>query len=270
MNEASDRVSDAEAARPMLEVYCSESAKTTSLLYLLAAQPQFCRNRVKCGPPEELDTRNRCRMKGKTKFRSKEWLPQALQARPQVRQGCPQVQLGSTNEQNAQICNVGSESGLNARGDCVRCQILGCIMVKDHAVLEFLGWSVLPGMEAVRVMVGEAVADVAAVGDGVQIRIPDFQIGQLVSSSLTTESTVQNNLDGTQTLTIRDPNTKKRCTMPTHARGTFSTLTQPKRTSSLKKATVEEVPDEDDHKGRTKKSKPVETSMEDFQRYSMN
>ncbi|KAJ7499530.1 hypothetical protein FB451DRAFT_1161999 [Mycena latifolia] len=70
------------------------------------AQPQFRRNRVKCGPPEELDARNRCRMKGKTKFRSKEWLPQALQARPQVQQGCPQVQLRSTIEESARICNT--------------------------------------------------------------------------------------------------------------------------------------------------------------------
>ncbi|KAJ7497177.1 hypothetical protein FB451DRAFT_1163175 [Mycena latifolia] len=78
MNEASDRVSNAEAVRPVLEVYCGEryedergktytqnwlsySAKTMSLLYPLAAQPQFRRNRVECGPPEELDTRNRSR-----------------------------------------------------------------------------------------------------------------------------------------------------------------------------------------------------------------
>ncbi|KAJ7485744.1 hypothetical protein FB451DRAFT_1168978 [Mycena latifolia] len=100
-------------------VYRGESAKTTSLLYLSAAQPQFRRNRVECGPPEELDARNRCRMKGKTKFRSKEWLPQALQVHPQVQQGCPQVQLRSTIEESAQICNARSKNGLNACEDLV-------------------------------------------------------------------------------------------------------------------------------------------------------
>ncbi|KAJ7450465.1 hypothetical protein FB451DRAFT_1186862 [Mycena latifolia] len=79
---ASDRVSDAEATRPVLEVYRSESAKTTSLLYPQAAQPQFRRNRVECGPPEELDARNRCRMKCTTKLRSKRSMPQALQLCP--------------------------------------------------------------------------------------------------------------------------------------------------------------------------------------------
>ncbi|KAJ7441712.1 hypothetical protein FB451DRAFT_1190899 [Mycena latifolia] len=38
---------------------------------------------------------------------------------------------------------------------------------------------------------------------------------------------------------------KQVCTMPTHATGAFSTLTQPKSTSTSKKATVEEVPDEE-------------------------
>ncbi|KAJ7467912.1 hypothetical protein FB451DRAFT_1177577 [Mycena latifolia] len=90
MNEASDRVSDAEAAKPVLE------------------DPQFLRNWVECGPPEELDARNR----------SKKWLPRALQAHPQV-------QLGSTDEQDAQICNAGSESGRNAHGDRARCRIWG-------------------------------------------------------------------------------------------------------------------------------------------------
>ncbi|KAJ7482711.1 hypothetical protein FB451DRAFT_1170572 [Mycena latifolia] len=81
MNKASDQVSDAETARSVLEVYCGE--------------------RIRC----------------KTKIRLKKWLPQALQVHPQVWQGCPQVQLRSANEQNTQICNVGSKSGLNAHGD---------------------------------------------------------------------------------------------------------------------------------------------------------
>ncbi|KAJ7499532.1 hypothetical protein FB451DRAFT_1162002 [Mycena latifolia] len=57
MNEASDRVSDAEAAKPVLEVYRGERRAGGNLY----PEPQFRRNRVECGPLEELDARNRCR-----------------------------------------------------------------------------------------------------------------------------------------------------------------------------------------------------------------
>ena len=84
-----------------------------------------------------------------------------------------------------------------------------------------------------------------------------------------TESVVQNRLDGSQLITIRDPNTKNRCTMPTHARGTYSMANQPK---PLPKATVEEVEDEEsvpvkekpDTKGNAENVGP------DFQQSSMN
>ncbi|KAJ7447981.1 hypothetical protein FB451DRAFT_1533639 [Mycena latifolia] len=74
MNEASDRVSDAEAARPMLGMYHGERYEDE---------------------------------RGKTcTEKSKKSMPGLLQVRPQVRQGCPQAQLGSTVEERARICNA--------------------------------------------------------------------------------------------------------------------------------------------------------------------
>ncbi|KAJ7441700.1 hypothetical protein FB451DRAFT_1190886 [Mycena latifolia] len=103
------------AGRSRVGVDPAWSALKEGCTAVKGTRPQFHRNQVECGPPEELDARNR----------SKKWLPRALQARPQVRQGCPQVQLGSTDEQDARICNAGSESGRNARGDHARCRIWG-------------------------------------------------------------------------------------------------------------------------------------------------
>ena len=54
-------------------------------------------------------------------------------------------------------------------------------------------------------------------------------------------STIQNASDGSQTLTLKDPNTGCRCTMPTSARGRSGPGLK-----GHKKATVESVPDEDD------------------------
>lgn len=61
-----------------------------------------------------------------------------------------------------------------------------------------------------------------------------------------TESTIQNRRDGSQTLTIRDPNSERRQTIPTVPRGVYSAITQPK-----KRATVEEVPDEGEKSRKT-------------------
>ncbi len=60
-----------------------------------------------------------------------------------------------------------------------------------------------------------------------------------------TESLIQNRRDGSQTLTIQDPNSEKRQTIPTLARGVYSTKTPVKR-----KVTVEEVQDEGDQAKR--------------------
>jgi hypothetical protein len=54
-----------------------------------------------------------------------------------------------------------------------------------------------------------------------------------------TESGVQNNQDGSQILTLRDPNTGKRCSMPTQARG------NKKEPPKHRRATVETVEDEE-------------------------
>jgi hypothetical protein len=66
-----------------------------------------------------------------------------------------------------------------------------------------------------------------------------------------TATTVQNRTDGSQIITIKDPNTGGRCTIPTHNRGTFSNPKQPTRDSPTqesvgRRTTVESVPDEDD------------------------
>lgn len=67
---------------------------------------------------------------------------------------------------------------------------------------------------------------------------------------------VSNGRDGTQTITLTDPNTARKCTMPTYVRGTFSVkedsrpaVVQPKKVltnPARRKATIEEVPDKDD------------------------
>ncbi|KAJ7710344.1 hypothetical protein B0H17DRAFT_1223358 [Mycena rosella] len=67
-----------------------------------------------------------------------------------------------------------------------------------------------------------------------------------------TESTVQNHPDGSQTLTMKDPNTGKHCMMPTHPRG------KPSHSSGSRKATVESVPDEEEREERTADSEPHE------------
>ena len=75
-----------------------------------------------------------------------------------------------------------------------------------------------------------------------------------------TESTIRNKTDGSQTLTIRDPNSKKRVTMPTHVRGEFSIATQPKPVNN--RATMEEVLDEDEpgqsDKGKEREQEPTD------------
>jgi hypothetical protein len=68
-----------------------------------------------------------------------------------------------------------------------------------------------------------------------------------------TESTVQNSSDGSQTLTLKDPNTGRRCTMPTRQRE------RPQGPKGHPKATIESVPDEDD---KPQPRKAVETESE--------
>jgi len=47
-----------------------------------------------------------------------------------------------------------------------------------------------------------------------------------------TESHVKNTTTGTQTLTIRDPSSARRCVIPTHARGVYRVADNPKRASA--------------------------------------
>lgn len=73
-----------------------------------------------------------------------------------------------------------------------------------------------------------------------------------------TESTVQNYPDGSQTLTLKDPNSQRRVMVPTHSRGKAS------HGSGEKKASVESVLDEED---RTTADPRSETG---FRQSSMN
>jgi hypothetical protein len=72
------------------------------------------------------------------------------------------------------------------------------------------------------------------------IREPAYKVLLGRPFEVLTESTVQNASDGSQTITLKDPNTGKRCSMPTHSRGKHHESKNPKR------ATVESVPDEED------------------------
>ncbi|KAJ7654887.1 hypothetical protein B0H17DRAFT_1146580 [Mycena rosella] len=64
------------------------------------------------------------------------------------------------------------------------------------------------------------------------IRGPAYKILLGRPFEILTESTVQNHPDGSQTLTMKDPNSQKRCMMPTHPRGKIS------HTSGSKKASA--------------------------------
>jgi hypothetical protein len=85
-----------------------------------------------------------------------------------------------------------------------------------------------------------------------------------------TESNIQNKKDGSQTITLTDPNSKKRVTIPTSVRGALSMASQPKDTP--KRATVEEVEDEDEVKAKRKRKAAPEPELEEsgFQRSSRN
>lgn len=54
-----------------------------------------------------------------------------------------------------------------------------------------------------------------------------------------TASNIQNTIAGSQTLTICDPSSRKRCVIPTHARGVFRVAEKPKRV--VEKSTVEDL-----------------------------
>ncbi|KAF7348909.1 hypothetical protein MVEN_01411200 [Mycena venus] len=74
----------------------------------------------------------------------------------------------------------------------------------------------------------------------------------------------QNHKNGSQFVTIRDPNQNRRVTMPTHSRGTFSAVRDAKR-----RVEIEETPREDEKPKAGTGSQPEELSA-DFQRSSRN
>jgi hypothetical protein len=101
-----------------------------------------------------------------------------------------------------------------------------------------------------------------------------------------TESRISNRADGSQTITLRDPNTGRRCVLPTRARGTFTSVATrpsiassgdpppqpdvPKQSASTqsKRATVEEVPDSEDELSE-EEDPGSEEDDPDFHRSSM-
>ncbi|KAJ7452934.1 hypothetical protein FB451DRAFT_1185623 [Mycena latifolia] len=126
MNEASDRVSDAEAARLVLEVYRGESPSSIGIGSSAVPRRSWT---LEIGVEKAM--------------------PRLLQVHPQVRRGCPQAQLGSTVEERARICNARSEIGLNAREDRARCRILGRIL--DSGVVYSCALEMGPGCGDIRV-----------------------------------------------------------------------------------------------------------------------
>jgi hypothetical protein len=76
------------------------------------------------------------------------------------------------------------------------------------------------------------------------------------------ETNIQNFKDGSQSITIRDPNTQRRITLPTHARGKFQPSSDPR-------VTIEEVRDEDDPPRTARAASGVEKEA-DFQGSSRN
>lgn len=92
------------------------------------------------------------------------------------------------------------------------------------------------------------------------IRGPAYRILLGRPFEILTESVITNSADGSQTITLRDPNTGTRCSMPTHARGKHDER-------HPKKATVESVPDESDPPTMNADPKSVEAG---FRQSSMN
>jgi hypothetical protein len=84
-----------------------------------------------------------------------------------------------------------------------------------------------------------------------------------------TQSTMTNRKDGGQTMTLTDPNSDRKCTIPTHVRGMYSVNGQPK-----KGVTIEEILDEDDpdyiEESDDSDSEGSGSEEADFQRSSMN
>jgi gag-polyprotein putative aspartyl protease len=78
-----------------------------------------------------------------------------------------------------------------------------------------------------------------------------------------TESLLKNFKDGKQSITICDPSTDRRITLPTHARGTFTIVKSPSRAPST--ARIEEVEDND-----TKPTADTKETETDFQGSSRN
>lgn len=102
------------------------------------------------------------------------------------------------------------------------------------------------------------------------IEKPAYQVLLGRPFDVITESITQNFKDGKQSLTIRDPNTDRRITMPTHARGTYSVVKDPLRNP---KATIEEVEDEGDKPASEAEQEPSTKKPEpeaDFQLSSRN
>ena len=98
-----------------------------------------------------------------------------------------------------------------------------------------------------------------------------------------TESQVKNSSDGGQTVTLTDPNTLTRVTIPTHPRGTFTTAKKvlpaavpvpnqgrPTKQADFRRATVEEVQDESEISDDEGTDSSDEESDADFRRSSRN
>lgn len=84
------------------------------------------------------------------------------------------------------------------------------------------------------------------------IRGPAYKVLLGRPFEILTECQINNNRDETQTVTLKDPNTGRRCMMTTYPRGKDS------EHSRKPKATVESVPDEDDRPTQTADPAPKE------------
>jgi hypothetical protein len=101
-----------------------------------------------------------------------------------------------------------------------------------------------------------------------------------------TELQISNWRDGSQTITLTDPNSTKKCTMPTYVRGTFAIKEHSKALTSTPKklltrqanreATIEEVPDKGDRdyieedKDDSDEEETFDSEEEDFRGSSRN
>ena len=93
---------------------------------------------------------------------------------------------------------------------------------------------------------------------------PAYQVLLGRPFNVLTESLIQNHKNGSQSITIRDPNTERRLTLPTHARGTFKTLKDVTRPPK-----IVEVPD-GNQENESPESSEQKKEEADFQSSSRN